>query len=135
MTVRLLLERAVMVPSASSGPHSVVQRRSDRRRAHRARLGATVTITVAGKLVDALGLDVSQGGMRVVANMPARVGDEVSLVFFLESEGARDIVSARGTVQWCGEGKRGLSMFGVRFTTIDEDGPSVVASYCRASLS
>jgi len=119
-----------MVPSAS-GPQSVVQRRSDRRRAHRARLGVTVTITVAGKLVDALGMDVSQGGIRVVASMPARIGDEVSLVFFLDG----DIVSARGTVQWCAEGKRGLAMFGVRFTTIDEDGSSLVASYCRASLS
>jgi hypothetical protein len=119
-----------MVPSASA-PESVVQRRSDRRRAHRARLGVNVTITVAGKLVDALGLDVSQGGMRVVASMPACIDDEVSLVFFLDG----DIVSARGTVQWCAEGKRGLAMFGVRFTTIDEDGSSLVASYGGASLS
>jgi c-di-GMP-binding flagellar brake protein YcgR len=127
-----------MVPSASSGPHSaiqrVVQRPSERRRAHRARLGASVTITTAGKLVDALGMDVSQGGMRVVASVPARVGDQVSLVFFLEGE-TRDIVSATGTVQWCAEGKRGLAMFGVRFTTLDEDGASLVASYCRASVS
>lgn len=130
-----------MGPSASSsGPHSVVQRiqhverPSDRRRAHRARLGVGVTITVAGKLVDALGMDVSQGGMRVVASMPARVGDQVSLVFFLDGQ-TRDIVSATGTVQWCAEGKRGLAMFGVRFTTIDEDGASLVDSYCRASVS
>lgn len=119
-----------MVPSAS-GPQSVVQRTSDRRRAHRARLGVTVTITVAGKLVDALGMDVSPGGMRVVASVPARIGQEVSLVFFLDG----DIVSAKGVVQWCAEGKRGLAMFGVRFTALDEDGPSLVASYCHASLS
>jgi c-di-GMP-binding flagellar brake protein YcgR len=119
-----------MVPSAS-GPHSVVLRRSDRRRAHRARLGVNVTITVAGKLVDALGVDVSPGGMRALAAMPARLGDEVSLVFFLDG----DLVSARGTVQWCAEGRRGLAAFGVRFTNVEDDGASLVASYCRASLS
>jgi hypothetical protein len=119
-----------MVPSAS-GPRSVIQRTSDRRRAQRARLGVTVTITVAGKLVDALGMDVSQGGIRVVASVPARIGQEVSLVFFLDG----DIVSAKGTVQWCAVGKRGLAMFGVRFTFLDEGGPSLVASYCNASLS
>ncbi len=119
-----------MVPSAS-GPQSVIQRTSDRRRALRARLGVTVTITVGGKLVDALGMDVSQGGIRVVASMPARIGDQVSLVFFLDG----DIVSAQGTVQWCAEGKRGLATYGVRFSALDEDGPSLVASYCRASLS
>jgi hypothetical protein len=55
----------------------------------------------------------------------------VSLVFFLDG----DIVSAKGIVQWCAEGKRGLAMFGVRFTALDEDGPSLVARYCSASLS
>lgn len=119
-----------MAPS-TSGPQSVVQRTSDRRRAQRARLGVTVTITVAGKLVDALGMDVSQGGIRVVASVPTRIGQDVSLVFFLDG----DIVSAKGIVQWCAEGKRGLAMFGVRFTSLDEDGPSLVATYCNASLS
>jgi len=41
------------------GSPSIIQNVSDRRRAQRARLGVTVTITVAGKLVDALGADVS----------------------------------------------------------------------------
>jgi hypothetical protein len=141
-----------MVPSASSGPHSViqriqriqrierierierVQRPSERRGAHRARLGVNVTITVGGKLVDALGMDVSPGGMRIVASAAPRVGDQVSLVFFLDG-GTRDIVSASGTVQWCADGKRGLAMFGVRFTTLEDDGSSLVASYCGASVS
>ncbi|MDB4933247.1 MAG: hypothetical protein JWP87_219 [Labilithrix sp.] len=122
-----------MTPFASGAypTTSLVQHEKDRRRAPRARLGVSVTITVAGKLVDALGADVSPGGMRVVAAERARVGDEVSLVFFLNG----DIVSARGTVQWCAPTKRGLASFGVRFTMVEEDGPSLVASYCRASLS
>jgi hypothetical protein len=133
-----------MVPSASSGPHSVIQRiesvihraprPSERRGAHRARLGVSVTITVGGKLVDALGMDVSPGGMRVVASVAPRVGDQVSLVFFLDGQ-TRDIVSASGNVQWCAEGKRGLAMFGVRFTTLEDDGSSLVTGYCRASVS
>lgn len=123
-----------MVSSSLGSPAaspSIIQNVSDRRRAQRARLGVTITITVAGKLVDALGADVSPGGMRVVAAAPARVGDIVSLVFFLNG----DIVSACGTVQWCAPTRNGLATFGVRFTMIEEDGPSVVASYCRAAVS
>lgn len=119
-----------MVTSTLGSP-SIIHNVSDRRLAPRARLGVTVTITVAGKLVDALGADVSPGGIRVVAATPARVGDVVSLVFFLNG----DIVSASGTVQWCVPTRNRLATFGVRFTAIEEDGPSVVASYCRTSLS
>ncbi len=117
--------------SSTLGSPSIIQNVSDRRRAQRARLGVTVTITVAGKLVDALGADVSPGGIRVVAAARARVGDVVSLVFFLNG----DIVSASGTVQWCVPKRNGLATFGVRFTMLEEDGPTVVASYCRASVS
>jgi hypothetical protein len=117
--------------SSSLGSPSIIQNASDRRRAPRARLGVTVTVTVAGKLVDALGSDVSPGGMRLVTAVPARIGDGVSVVFFLNG----DIVSACGTVQWCAPTKNGLATFGVRFTALEEDGPSVVESYCRASVS
>jgi hypothetical protein len=117
-----------MTTFASSG--SPIQHGKDRRRAPRARLGVTVTITVAGKLVDALGVDVSPGGMRVVASEPAEIGDDVSLVFFLNG----DIVAARGTVRWCAATKRGLATFGVRFTMLEDDGSSLVASYCRMSV-
>lgn len=117
--------------SSTTGSPSVIQQVSDRRRGQRARLGVSVTITVAGRLVDALGTDVSLGGVRVVTAKPARVGDEVSLVFFLDG----DIVSARGVVRWCAQTPRGLATFGVLFTAIEEDGSSVVASYCRSSVS
>lgn len=119
-----------MTPSALN-TRSMLQHVTDRRRAPRARLGVSVTITVSGRLVDALGADLSPGGIRVLAATSARVGDEVSLVFFLNG----DIVSARGTVQWCVPGSRGLTSFGVRFTSIEEDGPFVVATYCCSSLS
>ena len=122
-----------MVSSSLGSPSSssLIQNVRDRRRAQRARLGVTVTLTVAGRLVDALGSDVSPGGMRVMAAAPAKVGDVVSLVFFLNG----DIVSACGTVQWCAPTKNGLATFGVRFTALEDDGPSLVASYCRSSVS
>ena len=116
-----------MTPASSS----LIQDVSDRRRAPRARLGVNVTITVAGKLVDAMAADLSPGGMRVIATRPGRLGDEVSVVFFLNG----DIVSARGTVCWSGPTRRGLATFGVRFTALEEDGPVLVASYCRSALS
>jgi hypothetical protein len=118
-----------MVPSSYQS-RPLLQTVSDRRRAPRARLGVAVTITVAGKLIDAMGADVSPGGMRILAGEGAKIGDPVSLVFFLNG----DIVSARGTVQWCVPSRRGLVTFGVRFTSLEEDGPLVVASYCRTSL-
>lgn len=129
-----------MTPSAAwtrgsnpaSSPASVVQRGDDRRGAQRARLAApTVTVTVGGKLVDAIGSDVSLGGMRLMAARPARVGDEVSLVFFLDG----DIVCGRGTVCWCARTRHDLFSFGVRFTAIEEDGQSLLARYCRGSVS
>ncbi len=131
-----------MTPSALN-TRSILQHVTDRRRAPRARLGVSVTLTlgttgtvgtVGGKLVDALGADLSPGGIRVLAAVDAggaRVGDEVSLVFLLNG----DIVSARGTVQWCAPTRRGLSSFGVQFTAVEEDGPLLLASYCRSSLS
>lgn len=119
-----------MTPSALN-TRSMLQHVTDRRRAPRARLGVSVTITVGGRLVDALGSDVSPGGIRVLASTSARVGDEVSLVFFLNG----DIVSARGTVQWCAPTRGGCTSFGVRFTAIEEDGPFVVATYCCSTLS
>jgi hypothetical protein len=119
-----------MVPSSSPTSGSILQNVSDRRRAPRARLGVAVTITVAGRLIDAMGGDLSPGGIRILAAESARVGDGVSLVFFLNG----DIVSARGTVCWCAPARRGLATFGVRFTAVEEDGPTLVASYCRSSL-
>jgi len=35
----------------------------------------------------------------------------------------------------CAPTKNRLATFGVRFTTIEDDGPNVVASYCRSSVS
>jgi hypothetical protein len=91
----------------------------------------SVTLTIAGKLVDGLGADVSPGGIRVVAAAPPRIGDELSLVFFLSG----DIVSARGIVRWCAPTPNGLAVFGICFTALDEDGPSLLAEHCGASPS
>ena len=109
-----------------------LRRRDDRRLAHRARLAApTVTVTVGTKLVDAIGSDLSVGGMRLLARGAAVVGKEVSLVFFLDGE----LVCAQGVVCWCVPTRHDLFSFGVRFTAMEDDGPSLVTSYCRASTS
>ena len=114
-------------------PESVrPQQARDRRLAQRARLSApTVTVTIGGKLVDAMGSDVSLGGIRLLSGRQVGVGSDVSLVFFLDG----DIVSARGVVRWCTRTKHELFAFGVSFTAIEEDGPSLVGHYCRAFVS
>ncbi len=90
-----------------------------------------VTVTVGGRLADAVGADVSAGGIRLVAGDPARVSDEVSIVFFLDG----DIVCARGVVRWCAPTRNGLFTFGVAFTHVEEDGPALLARFCGAALS
>ncbi|HSO31216.1 MAG TPA: PilZ domain-containing protein [Labilithrix sp.] len=121
-----------MTPSGWNTAPAHVQRGHDRRSAQRARLAApTVTVTVGGLLVDAVGSDVSLGGMRLMSARPVRVGDAVSLVFFLDG----DIVSARGTVCWCARTPHDLFAFGVAFTALEEDGGSLLARFCRVSVS
>lgn len=122
-----------MVPAtpAATTASSLLQNIVDRRRALRARLAVPVTITVNGQLLDAVGADVSPGGMRFVAMRAPKIGSEVSLVFFLNG----DIIAARGTVQWHSPTRNGLATFGVRFTVLEDDGPVLLAGYCRTSLS
>jgi hypothetical protein len=117
-----------MNPGAPSTSESPFEREGDRRRALRARLATDVTITVGGRLLDAVGADVSPGGIRLVATRPVALGDEVSLVFFLRG----DIVCARGTVCWSSPTTHGLFHFGVRFGAIEEDGAALLSTYCAA---
>lgn len=122
-----------MVPAtpAASTASSLLQNIVDRRRNLRARLAVPVTITVGGSLIDAVGADVSSGGMRFVAMRAPKIGSEVSLVFFLNG----DIIAARGTVQWHSATRNGLATFGVRFTVLEDDAPVLLAGYCKTSLS
>lgn len=121
-----------MVPTpAVTTATSLLQNIVDRRRNLRARLAVPVTLTVDGHLIDAVGADVSTGGMRFVAMRAPKVGSDVSLVFFLDG----DIIAARGCVQWHSPTRNGLATFGVRFTSLEDDAPMLLAGYCRSALS
>ncbi len=121
-----------MTPSAWNSSPVNVQRGQDRRVAQRARLAApTVTVTVGGLLVDAVGSDVSIGGMRLMSAKPVRIGDVVSLVFFLDG----DIVCARARVCWCARTRHDLFSFGIAFTALEEDGGALLSRFCRGSVS
>lgn len=108
----------------------VTNRGVDRRATHRARLSGSVTITLGDRIVDAVAADVSRGGIRLISNHRPKLGEPVSLVFFIHG----DIVCARGNVRWCAQTKRGLFTFGIGFTSLDEDAPDVVSAYCQASI-
>lgn len=108
--------------------HSTIVETSDRRRAYRARLAAAVTTTIGHSLVDAVGADLSVGGIRLVAARHVEIGQQIELVFFLKGE----IVSAAGVVRWTSRTPRGLYAFGVAFTSIEDDGGAVVSSFCQA---
>lgn len=90
-----------------------------------------MTVTLGDRIVDAAAGDLSRGGMRLVADHRPKLGEPMSLVFFLNG----DIVCARGTVRWIAETKHGLFSFGVRFSVLEEDAPDVVATYCEGAIS
>lgn len=117
-----------MTPYASAPTR--LQRAADRRGGLRARLAAAVTLTIDGKLVDAMSANVSTGGLRLVSDRPVAAGQEVSLVFFLDG----NLVCARGEVCWSSTTKRGLTTFGVRFTDLEDDAPDLIDSYCRDAI-
>jgi hypothetical protein len=103
----------------------------DRRAAVRAPLSGTVTLTVRGRLVDAVAADVSSTGMRLVARLEPHHGDEVSIVFFLGGE----LVASVGTVCWTKRTKLGLHAFGVHFRSVEEDGATALTAYCGRGIS
>jgi hypothetical protein len=114
-----------------SPTHAGVRIAPDRRAAVRAPLSGTVTLTVRGRLVDAVAADVSATGIRLVARLEPQVGDEVSIVFFLGGE----LVASVGTVCWTKRTKLGLHAFGVHFRSIEEDGAVALSDYCRRGVS
>lgn len=112
-------------------PLAFAPARPNRRGSFRAPLGGAVTLTARDRLVDAVALDVSEGGLRLMSRLRLLAGDVVSIVFFVEGE----LVSVTGTVRWTSTTKLGLYTFGVRFESVDEDGPSLLATYCRHAMS
>jgi hypothetical protein len=104
---------------------------ANRRAQVRAPLSGTVTLTARGRIVDAAALDVSAGGLRVIAHLGLVPGERVSSVFFVDGE----IVSAEGRVRWAGRTKLGFATFGLHFDTIDHEGHMALTEYCRRAIS
>lgn len=120
-----------MLGSPSTFP-SLSQALIDRRDRGRARLATTVTLTAAGRLVDAMAIDVSPSGMRLVAQGSLAEGLPVSLVFFVRGE----MISAEALVRRCERGSRGgYFVYGVAFLRLEDDGAAVVDRYCRSCVS
>ncbi len=98
-------------------------------------LGAPVTALVrdrvGGRLVDAVARDVTTTGVELVATHAPVVGASVSLVFFVNGE----IVCAHGVVRWTLPHTQDHHAFGVSFSVIEDDGPSLLAAHCHASIS
>ena len=103
----------------------------NRRAAYRAPLAGTVTVIVNGRVHDAIAGNVSPQGLRASTNRPLKIGDEVSVAFFVNGA----LVCARGWVRWCQLTQPGRLAFGVRFGAIEDDGEALLAGYCRGFLS
>lgn len=101
---------------------------NNRRGSFRAPLSGTVTLTARERLVDAAALDVSEGGIRLLSRLALQLGDRVSMVFFVNGE----LVSVEGTVRWRASTRLGFFTFGVTFSAIEEDGGTLLSTYCSA---
>jgi len=104
----------------------------NRRKTARTRIATVATATIDGVLVDAITVDLSTGGIQLVASRTPRVGAAANVVFFLNGE----LVAADGIVCWCApRSSNGHVAFGVRFTKIEDDGATVVDRFSLSMLS
>jgi len=97
----------------------------DRRRAARKHVSLPATLTLAQGLVDALGTDLSPEGMRLITSRPVPVGASVEVAFLLDG----NMIAGRGVVRWCTPTERNLVAFGMDFTTLEDDGAEILASF------
>lgn len=86
---------------------------------------------VDAHLVDAVALDVSPGGVKIVSSTPIRLGAAVSVVLFVEGE----IVDATATVRWSAPHGAHHFAMGLAFDRLEEELRVHIARFCRASLS
>jgi hypothetical protein len=105
--------------------------RSDRRHRPRRRVACAATLMVDAHLVDAVALDVSPGGVKIVTATSIRVGTSMAVVLFVEGE----IVDATARVCWTSPHGPDHFAMGLAFESIEDDTRLHLARYCGAALS
>jgi c-di-GMP-binding flagellar brake protein YcgR len=86
---------------------------------------------VDAHLVDAVALDVSQGGVKIVTPGPIGVGTRVAVVLFVEGE----IIDATARVCWSSAHGPNHFAMGLAFERIEDETRLHLSRFCSAALS
>lgn len=110
-------------PNASSRP--------DRRARQRKRIATAATVMTAGRLVDAVAVDVSPGGLKLVSSSPLTVGARIEVALILDGE-VLDVVAR---VRWVAAHGAVHHAAGLAFEALDVESRAHLATLCGDRLS
>lgn len=112
-------------PTPSSTP------RTDRRVRPRKRIAASATVMTRGRLMDAVALDVSSGGLKIVSTTPLPPGAKVEVALIVDGE----LVDALATIRWSAPHGAAHYAAGLAFDQLDHEARAHLAHLCGAALS
>jgi hypothetical protein len=113
-----------MTPLSTPAPPPSL--RTDRRTRARKRIAAAATVMAGGRLVDAVAIDVSTGGLRVVSAIPLRIGAKIEVALILDGE----VLDALATVSWAApHGDRHFAA-GLSFEQLEHESRLHLATFC-----
>ncbi len=120
-----------MSPLSTRTPTSSSSPRADRRSRPRKRIATSATLIAVGRAIDAVAVDVSIGGAKVVTPAPLAVGSQVSVVVIVEGE----IVDAVATVIWSAPHGGTHHAAGLAFEQIEHEARVHLARFCGVAAS
>lgn len=120
-----------MSPLSTRTPTSSSSPRADRRIRPRKRIATAATLVANGRALDAVAVDVSIGGAKVVSTAPIAVGTRVSVVVIVEGE----IVDAVATVMWSGAHGGTHHAAGLAFEQLEHEARVHLARFCGVAAS
>ena len=97
----------------------------------RKRIASSATVMSEGRLLDAIAVDVSFGGAKIVSPAPIAQGARVSVVLFVDGE----LVDATATVQWTAPHGPSHHAAGLAFEQLEHDARVHLARFCGVRLS
>jgi hypothetical protein len=105
--------------------------RTDRRTRARKRIAAAATVMASGRLVDAVAIDVSPGGLRLVSATPLKAGTKIEVALILDGE----VLDALATVCWSAPHGGKHFAAGLSFEKLDHESRLHLATFCGQRLS
>ena len=100
---------------------------SDRRKNERIDLGVFVNYMT----IEAYAIDISETGIRIAAEKPLDINQEIQLMFFLPD---LSCVMVSGIIKWCKEVESGQFEYGIHFTEPNEKDINSIKKYVKTNV-